>query len=179
MYSSEDTGISQGIQSNQDIGISVTGIGSVGVTPDIAVVNVGVQVQMDSLAAAQQQAADSMAAVMDALDNHSIADKDIQTGNYNIQPVPSSKDGDYVLVGYIVTNTAWVKIRNLDDAGSIIDDVVAAGGEYVIINGISFSVDQPDTYYQQRAMLPWPMPKRSLSTGKSKRCKGRRTDIYL
>jgi uncharacterized protein len=149
MYSSSSAAIPQSIQSNQSIGITVTGTGEKSVVPDIAVVNLGVQVQKLTLAEAQQQAADSMAAVMDALTGYSIADKDIQTINYNIQPVRTWKDSEYILVGYNVTNTVQVKIRNTDDTGSIIDAVVSAGGEYVIINSISFTIDEPETYYEE------------------------------
>ena len=150
MYSTgTEATVSQSIQSNQSIGISVTGTGEVPVTPDIAVVNLGVQVQMATLAAAQQQAADSMAAVMGVLTGYSIADKDIQTTNYNIQPVWTWKDSEYILVGYSVTNTVKVKIRNVNDTGSIIDASVDAGGEYVVVNGISFTIDEPETYYKE------------------------------
>jgi uncharacterized protein len=146
--SSGPANIAQAIQSNQNIGISVTGTGEVVVTPDIAVVNIGVQVQMGPLADAQQQAADSMTAIMAALDRHNIAKKDIQTSYYSIQPVWTWKDNEYVLKGYSVSNNVKVKIRNIDDTGSIIDDVVVAGEEYVIINGINFTMDNPENYYK-------------------------------
>jgi uncharacterized protein YggE len=150
MYSSSsDVSIPQTIQSNQSIGISVTGTGEISVVPDIAVVNLGVQVQMVTLAEAQQRAADSMAAIMDVLAGYNIADKDIQTVNYNIQPVWTWKDNESILVGYSVTNSVKVKIRNIDDTGSIIDAAVGAGGEYVIINGISFTIDEPENYYEE------------------------------
>ncbi|MDD4923634.1 MAG: SIMPL domain-containing protein [Dehalococcoidales bacterium] len=141
---------STGIVSQQNVGIWVTGSGEVTVVPDIAVLNLGVYVQMDTLEAAQAQAAESMAAIMAVLESYNIDEKDIQTSNYNVSPMWSwDKDGNRYLDGYYVSNTVTVKVRNTDDTGSIIDDVVAAGGEYTIINGISFTVDDTEAYYTQ------------------------------
>ncbi|MDD4924398.1 MAG: SIMPL domain-containing protein [Dehalococcoidales bacterium] len=145
--SGDDT-VVQSINSDQNIGISVTGVGEVDVNPDIALVNIGVQVQMKTLAEAQQQAAESMAAVTDVLKNNSIADKDIQTAAYSIQPVWAWVDSNYVFIGYKVTNIVNVKIREMDAIGDIIDESVVAGGEYVIINSIAFTIDKPETYYE-------------------------------
>ncbi len=150
MYSSDsDANVTQAIQSNQDVGIAVTGTGEVQAAPDMAVVSIGVEVQMETLKDAQQQAADSMDAVVGTLKSHSIAAKDIQTSRYSIKPVSVWDNNEYRLVGYSVTNIVTVKIRNLDDTGTIIDDAVDAGGEYVIINGISFAIDDNDLYYEQ------------------------------
>lgn len=148
MYSSSSAAIPQSIQSNQSIGISVTGTGEVSVVPDIAVLNLGVQVQKPTLSETQQLAADSIAAVMNVFSDYSIAEKDIQTTNYSIQPVWTWKDSEYVFLGYNVTNMVKVKIRNTDDIGSIIDAAVNAGGEYVVVNGINFTIDEPKNYYE-------------------------------
>jgi uncharacterized protein len=148
MYgTSSDAAVTQAINSDQNVGISVTGTGEVKVVPDIALVSIGVQVQMETLSSAQQQAAESMAAVTDVLKNNSIANEDIQTSNYSIQPVWQWVDNENVFVGYKVVNVVNVKIRNMEAIGDIIDAAVAAGGEYVVVNGISFSIDNPDEYY--------------------------------
>jgi uncharacterized protein YggE len=137
-----------GIVSQQNVGIWVTGTGEVTVVPDIAVLNLGVYVQMDTLEAAQAQAAESMAAIMAVLESYNIDEKDIQTSNYSVSPVWTwDKDNNRVLVGYSVSNTVTVKVRNTDDAGSIIDAVVDAGGEYTVVNGISFTVEDTEAYY--------------------------------
>jgi uncharacterized protein YggE len=138
------------IVSQQNVGIWVTGTGKITVVPDIAVINLGVYVQMDTLEAAQAQAAQSMEAIMAVLTGHSIDKKDIQTSNYSVSPVWSwTENGQRVLEGYSVSNTVTVKVRDTDDTGSLIDDVVAAGGEYTVINGISFTVDDTEAYYTQ------------------------------
>ncbi len=139
-----------GIVSQQNVGVWVTGTGEVTVVPDIAVLNLGVYVQMETLEAAQAQAAESMAAIMAVLESYNIDEKDIQTSNYSVSPVWTwTDDGQRTLDGYSVSNTLTVKVRNTDDAGSIIDDVVDAGGEYTVINGISFTVDDTEAYYTE------------------------------
>ncbi|MFA5629763.1 MAG: SIMPL domain-containing protein [Dehalococcoidales bacterium] len=139
-----------GIVSQQNVGIWVTGNGEVSVIPDITVLNLGVYVQMDSLEAAQAQAAESMAAIMAVTETYNIDKKDIQTTNYNISPAWSwDKDGNRFLYGYCVSNTITVKVRNTDQTGSIIDAVVDAGGEHTVINGINFTVDNPEVFYEE------------------------------
>ncbi|HAS04790.1 MAG TPA: SIMPL domain-containing protein [Dehalococcoidia bacterium] len=146
---SSDESFILSIQSDQDVGITVTGVGEVEVIPDIAFVNIGVQVLMKTLSEAQQQAAQSIADVMDVLENHSIAEQDIQTSRYDIQQVWEWINGENTFVGYKVINVVSVKIRDMDAIGDIIDDAVSAGGEYIVINGITFSVDSPEDYYAE------------------------------
>ena len=139
------------IWSQQSVGLWVNGEGKVTAVPDIAILTLGVQVQKTTVAEAQQQAANSMDAVMKVLKSKGIADKDIQTQGYSIMPVwqYNSKDGSQTLVGYKVNNTIVVKIRNLTNTGSIIDAVAAAAGNDITINDISFSIDDPTPLYNQ------------------------------
>ena len=148
--SGSDTQAESGVVfSEQNTGIWVTGVGEVTVTPDIAVLSLGVETQAATVAEAQQEAAQAMDAVMGVLDNFGIDDKDITTQFYSVQPVRRYDEGNEILIGYRVTNTASVKIRNIDDAGGIIDAVVAAGGDSIRVNSISFTVDDPDAYNEQ------------------------------
>ena len=148
---SSGSDISQSNVSQQNNGIWVTGIGKVTVTPDVAVVSLGVQAQALTVADAQAQAAKAMADVMAALKANSVAEKDIATQYYNITPVYSydQKTGKQTLDGYRVNNTATVKIRNVGNAGVVIDAVAAAGGNYTIINSVTLTVDQPEKYNTQ------------------------------
>ena len=137
--------------SQQNNGIWVTGVGKVTVTPDLAIVSLGVQAQASTVAAAQQQAAKAMADVMAALKTNSVAEKDIATQYYNITPVYSyNRDtGKQTLDGYSVSNTVTVKIRTVGNAGIVIDAVAAAGGDYTRINSITLTVDKPEQYNDQ------------------------------
>ena len=149
--SQEQAGAVGLIQSQQSTGIWVTGVGKVTVVPDIAILNLGVETQATTVAEAQQEAAKAMDAIMKVLSDYQVADTDIKTQYYSIQPVRSwDKDtGKEILIGYRVTDTVTVKVRKIADTGSIIDAVVAAGGDYIRINSIGFTVDNPDAYGAQ------------------------------
>ena len=136
---------------NQQEGIWVSGQGVVTVTPDIATLSLGVEVQEESVAAAQGQAATAMDEIMTALTDNGIAEKDIQTQHYSIYPVTrwDKDDEEQVITGYRVSNTVNAKIREIDKAGTIIDAVAQAGGNFTRINGIYFSVDDPSDYYKE------------------------------
>jgi len=140
-----------GFFSQQSTGIWVTGEGKVSVVPDVAILNLGVEVQAVTVAEAQSYAATVMTAVLAELDNRGIAEKDIQTRHFSIYPVRrwSEKEGKEALLGYRVTNTVMVKVRKVDDTGTIIDAVARAGGDYIRINNISFTVDDPTVYHKE------------------------------
>jgi uncharacterized protein len=137
--------------SNQQTGISVSGEGKVTVTPDIATVNLGVTAQAAKVAEAQSQAAAAMDKVVNALTSNGVAKNDIRTQYFNIQQMTrwDDKTQQSVPTGYSVSNMVTVKIRAMDKAGSIIDAVAEAGGDYTRVNGISFSVEKPEQYYTQ------------------------------
>jgi len=136
---------------SQQTGIWVNGTGEVTVTPDIATLSLGIEAQADTVAEAQAQAAVAMDAVRTALTDSGVADKDIQTQYFNIYQVTRWDDfkDQQVVIGYRVTNMVTAKIRDVEQAGPVIDAVAAAGGDYTRINNISFSVDDPTPYYEQ------------------------------
>ena len=137
--------------SQQNTGIWVSGEGKVSVVPDVAILSLGVEVQTATVAEAQSYAATVMTSVLAELDNYGIAEKDIQTRHFSIYPVRrwTEKEGKEVLIGYRVTNTVTAKVRKVDDTGTIIDAVAKAGGDYIRINSISFTVDDPTPYYKE------------------------------
>ena len=135
---------------SQQEGIWVSGRGVVTVTPDIAVLRLGVEVQAASVAAAQSQAAETMDEVMEALTDNGVAKKDIQTQYFSIRQVTKwdREKEEEVVVGYRVTNKVNAKIREIDTTGTVIDAVATAGGDLTRIDSIDFSVDDPSAYYQ-------------------------------
>lgn len=139
------------LTSEQNTGIWVTGMGRMSVVPDLLQLNLGVQVEKDTVAAAQAEAAQTMEMVIAALHEGGISDEDIQTTQFSIEPVYQwIEDGrEWVITGYRVTNMVRADIHELSDAGPIIDSAVAAGGSYIVINGISLTVDEPEAYETQ------------------------------
>ena len=137
--------------SSQNTGIWVTGEGKVTVVPDVAVLSVGVETQADTVAQAQNDAATAMNAMKSELASRGIADKDIKTQYFIINPARSlvPDTGEEKLTGYRVTNMLTVKVRKVEDTGTIIDAVAKAGGNYIRIDNISFTVDDPVSYQKE------------------------------
>ncbi|HEX9975611.1 MAG TPA: SIMPL domain-containing protein [Dehalococcoidales bacterium] len=137
--------------SSQQTGIWVSGTGEVTVTPDVAILTLGVEAQEKTVKEAQSEAASAMAAVVAALKTNGVADKDIQTQWYSISPVTKwvEETNEQITTGYSVTNMVTVKIRDISKAGTIIDAVAEAGGDLTRINSINFTVDDPTAYYNQ------------------------------
>lgn len=135
--------------SNQQEGIWVNGTGKVTAVPDVAILRVGVETQQPSVAEAQAQASEAMDRVMQALKAQGVDEKDIQTQYFNIQKISRWDDEKYqeTVTGYRVTNTVVAKVRDVENAGVVIDAVAAAGGDQTRIDGISFTVDDPQPYY--------------------------------
>ncbi|MFH1381508.1 MAG: SIMPL domain-containing protein [Chloroflexota bacterium] len=139
---------------SQQTGIWVDGQGKVNAVPDTAIISLGVQAQAETVTEAQTQAVSTMSAIVAALKSNGIQDKDIQTQNFSISPVAESKDGSApVVVGYMVTNTATVKIRTVASTGPVIDAAAQAGGNLTRINSISFTIDDPTALQAQAQEL--------------------------
>ena len=135
-------------------GIWVSGQGRITLEPDLAVLNLGVEANALTVAAAREEAGTAMDAIVTSLTGNGVAEKDIQTRFFNISPqyefTQVTQNGirtnKQVLVGYRVSNTAAVKIRDLSAVGPIIDDVAVAGGDATRINGISFTVEDTSPF---------------------------------
>jgi uncharacterized protein YggE len=136
---------------NQQQGIWVTGTGKVSAVPDIVELRLGIEAQETTVAAAQTEATDAMDEVMAALLANGVAEKDIQTQYFSIQRVTrwDSDTQQEVVIGYRVTNMVTARIRNVDKAGAVIDAVAVAGGDFIRIDSINFSIDDPSVYYDE------------------------------
>jgi len=137
--------------SQQQVGLWVNGEGTSKATPDVVLLSLGVEAENRTVARAQQDAAQAMDAVMKALKADGVADKDIQTQRFSIAPVTQWIDDQQrqIITGYRVTNIVIAKIRQIDKAGPIIDDVAEAGGNLTRIDNIGFNVDDPTPNYNE------------------------------
>ncbi|MGB2885770.1 MAG: SIMPL domain-containing protein [Dehalococcoidia bacterium] len=150
-WSTQDVMALLASDSSQQTGVWVAGTGKVTVVPDIAILTLGVEAQASTVMEAQGDAAAAMTEVMAVLTANGVAEKDIQTRWYSISPVTKWID-DYkeqITIGYRVTNTVTVKVRDVDKTGTIIDAVTAVGGDLTRIQSISFTVDDTDAYYDE------------------------------
>lgn len=126
--------------------IVVMGEGESTVAPDLAVLSLGVMNEAKTAGEALTATNAAMGKVIEALKADGIASRDLQTGGLQISPRYSynnKPDGtqESELVGYQVTNTLSVRVRELGKTGEIVDKAVALG-----INqgaGIAFTNDDP------------------------------------
>ncbi len=117
-------------------GIAVVGEGIVLAQPNTAQVTLGVEVTDASLANAQAQSSQRMDAVVQKLKAAGIADADIRTVSYSVNP---QYDQQGSLRGYQIQNLVQVKTTNVAGLGRLLDDTVSAGASRIY--GISFQSD--------------------------------------
>lgn len=122
-------------------GIAVSGTGEVSGTPDTLTMTFGVSVLRDTVAQAVADAATVSNAVISSLEANGVAEEDIQTANFSIFPDFDYSGDQQRLRGYQVNNSVVAKIRDVDSAGQVIDAAATAGGDEVIVSGVSFSID--------------------------------------
>ena len=125
-------------------GITVVGTGTATVAPDTATWSFGVQTSADTAEAALAANSAAMERVVAALKGAGIADDDLQTEQVSVYP-RTSDDGSSI-VGYDASNTVRATIRNLDRAGAIVDEAVAAGANQVY--GPSLTVSDTEAQYR-------------------------------
>jgi len=136
-------------------GITVTGIGKSAVAPDLMSVDLGISVLAASVAEGRALTAERARALVAALLERGVANDDIQTVRYTIHPEYDHADGEQRLRGYRVGNELQVAIRELGSAGEVLDHAADAGGDEVMINNVSFSVEDQTAVRDQAREAAW------------------------
>ncbi|MGY0693694.1 SIMPL domain-containing protein [Virgibacillus sp. FSP13] len=127
--------------------MTVTGTATISVEPNIVMIELEVVTQNESLTLAQQENAQKINQVMQALLQFGIPRENIQTATYNIYPRYDYVDGKQVFRGYEVTHALTVKMDEGEQVGEIIDAAVQNGVNRV--SAIEFTVADKQHYYQQ------------------------------
>lgn len=126
--------------------IVVAGEGHAAIRPDMASLNLSVMREGDTARAALDKANEAVAGVIAALKQSGIADRDLQTSGLSIDPryvYPQNNDGTQQprIVGYQVTNSLTVRVRDLAKVGEVLDRAVTLGVNQG--GGITFGNDDP------------------------------------
>jgi uncharacterized protein YggE len=123
--------------------LNVTGTGQVFLTPDIAYISIGVHTENKDAAEAVAANNRQAKAVADALKAAGVESKDIQTTGFSIVPQQQYDDkGTVIGILYVVDNTVYVTVRDLEKLGSLLDTAISAGANS--ITGIRFDVEDKD-----------------------------------
>ena len=155
-------GTISGLKSMQFIGsgvsatntITVNGEGEVFAVPDTATFSVTVQNTAKDVTTAQDASTKQGNDIIAYLKSESVAEKDIQTTDYSVNPQyewiqSACPQGSYcpggkqVLTGYQVSQTLSVKVRDTKKAGALLSGVGSRGASQV--SGLSFVIDKEDS----------------------------------
>jgi uncharacterized protein YggE len=101
-------------------------------------VTVGVQTTAAHATDALKQNGVKASALIAALKNDGVADKDIQTSQLSVSP---HTNGSNTITGYDVTNSVTAKVRDISKAGQVIDDALGGVGDAGRLQGVFFSID--------------------------------------
>lgn len=132
--------------------ISVSGEGEVFAVPDIAKFSFSVVEERITAAEAQSASAEKINNIMDFLRENDIDEKDIKTTNYNVYPRYeyvrktctefNCPPAERVLKGFEVSQSISVKVRDTEEAGSILSGIGELGASN--ISGLNFTIDDED-----------------------------------
>lgn len=141
--------------------ITVSGEGESFAVPDLASFTFTVSADASTVSTAQEQVTKKIDAILAALEDQGIEEKDIKTSDYSVWPkytytnmpctpsyCPPSKQ---IPDGYTAQHSVMVKVRKTEDAGK----ALAIAGEQGATNlsGISFTVDDPDKVTEEARAL--------------------------
>lgn len=119
--------------------LSINGHGEVSLTPDIAYLYIGVHTENEDAGAAVAANNAQVEAVMDALIDAGIQVEDISTSNFSLWTSQNYDfEGQPTDTKFVVDNTVFVVVRDLDQLGDMLGTAIDAGANTV--NGISFDV---------------------------------------
>ncbi len=133
--------------------VNVVGTGEVTSKPDVAQFSFSVRGEGADAATAQEKSGTIINALTVYLKEQGVADKDIKTANYNLNPkyryeVNPCLVGSYcppgnpVIDGFEVSQTITVKVRVIDKAGPLLTGVGSKGA--TDISGLNFTVDDDE-----------------------------------
>lgn len=131
--------------------LTATGNASVSIAPDFATVILGVNTQAETVAAAQEQNAKQMAALIQALTAQGVSREDMSTSYFSVYPVYDyntyNADGTQKNIGYRVENSLQVTIWNLDIISVVLDAAMASGANQSY--GLNFDSTKRGEAYDQ------------------------------
>ena len=130
--------------------VQVTGSALINVTPDRALVQLGVQSNGVTVDAVQNTITLAIQRVISALRLHGVEPKDIATDLYVIEPVYENYDSLYIK-GYRIYNTVAVTVRDISKTSAIVSAALVAGANQV--NNVGFYTSELRKYRDQAREL--------------------------
>lgn len=123
--------------------LDVSGVGVVYLSPDVVYINIGVNTQNENASEAVAINKENTSAVIQAIKDFGVADKDVRTSNFSIWTNQQYDNfGQATGTNYTVDNTVIVTIRDVDKLGDLLDAAIAAGANNIY--SIQFDVEDKD-----------------------------------
>jgi hypothetical protein len=124
--------------------ITVSASGYVTAEPDQARLSTGVTSEADTAKAALAANSELMQKVIAGLKESGVDAKDIQTGNFSVEPrYTQGKSTTPTIDGYRVTNQVEILVRDLKSLGGLLDKLVTLGANQM--HGLTFEVSKAET----------------------------------
>ena len=115
--------------------ITTTGTGNVNGAPDTMTVSIDVSTHAPHVGDALAQNNTVAAKVQQVLKTDGVAAADLQTSGLSLQPTSPP-----AAAGYQVDDTVTATLRNLANAGTVIDDALVAAGDAGRLGGVNLSI---------------------------------------
>jgi uncharacterized protein len=122
--------------------ITVSGHGTVSVTPDTADLMTGVQAHAPTATEALDTVGTKSQALIDTLKGTGIADEDITTAGLSLYPMFDSSG--QAITGYTASTYVTATIRDVSKVGDVVDALKDLVGEQLTLQGVSFSYADPE-----------------------------------
>lgn len=134
--------------------ITVSDTGTVYAKPDLAIATASVVNEAETVDEALSVNTEKMNAVIEAMKEEGVEEKDLKTTTFNIYPRYEWREasqyyptGERILVGYEVRQSLQIKIRDLENVGQIIQEAADAGANQ--ISDLQFTIDDQDELKKQ------------------------------
>lgn len=131
--------------------ITVVGRGSVSLAPDVAVLNVGLEVRSATPGAALSEVSSRVDVVLRALRDHGIEDEDLQTRGLSLHPEWDKQSSR--VIGYTASYDLVLRVREIESASRIVDAVSEAAGDAFRLGGIDFAISSTDAARKDAAAM--------------------------
>lgn len=128
--------------------IAVSGMAEQEVAPDMAYIDVGINVRADDAETARTQEAQIASQIRRALLGLAISDNDLQNTSYYLyQEYKVDRDGVRTADKYVLDSSIKVTVKDLDKLSQVIDNVVEAGATN--ISNITYALSTQNIIQRQ------------------------------
>lgn len=131
--------------------LKVTGEATLQAAPDQAIITLGVHTENKDPKLAQQENSQTISEIISALKKLGIAEEDMKTSDYRMDPQYNYIDGKEIFKNYKVQHMLQIKTKDIEKVGVIVDSAVKHGANSV--SNVRFSLAHSESYYNQALTL--------------------------